>query len=308
MPSVRLQNKALESADTESEAALWVCTGQRLVDDGGALKNAVGEPLASCLEYKTSEDWDSSEAITGLYWISGAEETFRTFCEMSIAGGGWQLVLQASSRSDFRYGHEVFTSRSPAGPVGDPDPSNDADVVSPAWWSFAGTETMLCMAEVDERYCNAWQNQLTHQGQAETQTASYMVQNSRIRDYNKRDSQGHCPGVMCNLDADQAYPDRLWAATTAFDNFQPYSRTSPTYARGIGYVNDEGTRGPIRIGWGADGDGGDSHDTAIGIGLQRTYEESSVDGGSGYFMYHGWTSSRPLKATMQGFVFVRNSN
>ena len=195
------------------------------------------------------------------------------------------MVLQASSTSSFRYNNAIFTSRVPTGPVGETDPSNNADSVSPGYWSIAGQESMLCMGEVEGSFCNAWPNQLAHQGPIQTQTASYMVLNSHLRDFRVDNNIGHCRGIMCSPDDNQGYPTNLWSATTHFDRFQPYQRAQPRFGRGIGYVNDDSH---IRIGWGGDGDGSDSHDTAIGIGQIRSYD-SDVDGGSGYFMYQGWT-------------------
>lgn len=263
-----------------------VGTGQRLVEDDGALKPAVGDPLRSCMDYKTSTDWD--EAPTGVYWIMTDGQPFKAFCENSIEGGGWTLVLQASSTSDFRYNNDIFTSPVPTGSVGETDPNNDADSVSPGYWSIAGQESMLCMGEVVESYCNAWPNQLAHQGPVQTQTASYMVLNSHLRDFRVDNNVGQCQGVMCAPDDNHGYPTNMWSATTHFDQFQPYQHTQPRFARGIGYVNDEGTAA-MRIGWTGDGDGSDSHDTAIGIGQQGTYSAGGVDGGSGYSMYQGWT-------------------
>ena len=68
---------------------------------------------------------------------------------MEFAGGGWALVMTASKSSKYTYSHPVWTSPTPIAEAAVPtELGTAADAVSPMFWSYNGTQALLCMGDL----------------------------------------------------------------------------------------------------------------------------------------------------------------
>lgn len=81
---------------------------------------------------------------SGLYWLDNGSGdprfAYQAWCDMSIDGGGWTLVVrsvQANTSSDFHYGGTAWTSG--LGDAGEPG----TNLVSPAWFQLDGPTEVL---------------------------------------------------------------------------------------------------------------------------------------------------------------------
>jgi hypothetical protein len=208
--------------------------------------------------------------------------------------------MSLSDDSAFGFDHAVWTSSTPiVSPLGTPDPTENQDLVSPAFWSVEGTETMLCMHAVDGEYCNSWTNTLGNDQPVQTATTAWMLANVNGNCGNSLQAEQDCfwhPGrninqdtcgdVLCETDAGENYPENMWAgASAAHSGWQPYTSVQPACPRGPAILNDASSSYgmKLRIGWTGDGAGAcgapttsghshssDGHDTAIGIGMECT--------------------------------------
>jgi len=258
------------------------CDGE--VDNGipGSDATCAGEDCLSILD-------EVPDAPSGLYWIrpQGADAPYQVYCDMTTDGGGWTLVLQASSTSAYVYDHPVWTDTEPSS-VQTPDPSLDQDAVSPAFYHLTGKDSMLCMKDLD--HCAGWRH--------EEDTARNLVNGPRQG--TAYEAARDCTTFHCGPNS---YPASLRAVTAGSDAW--------TYHR-FGYINDVNDWGSsVRVGFSGDGDTSDSSDTIIGIGLSCTgscASNSQTNGahgqGAGYYAYHGWATP-PLDAPLQGFLFIR---
>ena len=121
---------------------LWV---RSLASSNGAA-NTEATALAKCSDVKGSAQWTGE----GVYWITGGGNTaFKARCDAD----GYTLVMSLSSSSQYLYGNAVWTASSAYGnhPL---DTAQDIDAVSPAFYSATGTQSKLCMK--DMQHCAAW--------------------------------------------------------------------------------------------------------------------------------------------------------
>lgn len=137
--------------DLKAVLSLGACLdiGQRLVNDEGAMKPAVGAPLGSCIEYKTPVDW---EAPTGAYWITASGSQFKAFCDMDRHGGGWMLLLKATEGNTFGWHADHWTSPSILNEE-DLTPNGNTDAKYPAFNQFEATAFLAVWPDFDN---NEW--------------------------------------------------------------------------------------------------------------------------------------------------------
>jgi len=255
--------------------------GETGVDCGGPCPACTASTPAtagqSCLDLQRT----IPSAPSGIYWIkpTGVTAPFQVYCSMAN-GGGWTLVLQASSNSGYSYTNPIWTDTSaPATNV--PTVAVNQDLVSSAFYVFKGTQSMLCMG--DQSHCAAWTHALdTPKDLANGATISTVQAN-----------QTSCSTLYCGpntLPTAIAQSEKLFNATSG--------TTSHAWFR-WGYVNDVNSWGTsFRVGFSGDGDSSDSQDTMIGIGMTCTSNCASgstsngVNGfGSGFHDYNGWATA-----------------
>ncbi|TNF24616.1 MAG: hypothetical protein EP329_24620 [Deltaproteobacteria bacterium] len=240
----------------------------------------------SCNDIHTTTGAD----VDGFYWIdpTGSGEPYQAFCDMTTDGGGWTLVLQASSTSTYTYDATVWTA---TGTTSNevPTPVADADRVSRAFYELSGGQSLLCMGDL--AHCAGWSHV--------ADTARNLANGPRPGA--TQATGGSCATLLCASNTFPAVMSQLMGGSS-----------SDTYYR-WGYVNDVnpwGTR--TRVGFTGDGDSSDSSDTIIGLGVECAGANCPVhdctsgchNQGAGYYGYDGWNVA-PYDNPLQGFLFVR---
>ncbi|MCK6550638.1 IPT/TIG domain-containing protein [Myxococcota bacterium] len=262
------------------------------VDCGGACTQCTDGTTAASAANDCSAILESGRSTgSGVYWIDpdggSTSNAFRAYCDMTTDGGGWTLVLQASSSSDYVYSHAIWTNTS--APVANTtDPARDQDVVSSGFYTLPATESMLCLG--DRTRCASWGHALD--------TARNLSNGARASTHYL--ASGTCTTRRCT---EESMPTALRDATPG---------TTVTHFFRFGYVNDVnawGTR--TRVGFTGDIDSSDSSDTTLGLGLEcfancrgNSTTSGAHDRGAGYYKYYQ-SSTAPHDGALQGFLFVR---
>ena len=200
---------------------------------------------------------------------------------MDIEGGGWTLVLQASSHSHFYYDAPIWKAENTNNNTV-LNPAKDQDGVSKAFYSLRVDQSMLCMKDL--KHCAGWNHDWLTPRDLSNGPAIHSCSSCHKND---------CISFFCEPNS---LPHNINIATpgTWCDHWHRWGY--------VNYVDGWGTR--IRIGFSGDIDDSDSQDTLIGIGIHHEKLNCPHDYGSGFLMWPP-KSKPPHCGTLPGYLFVR---
>jgi len=231
-------------------------------------------PAASC---KAVLDTDAASA-DGLYWLQTdpGKSAFQAYCDMQ--NGGWTLVMKTSDKSAYTWGHAAWTNTDDAsGAV--PQPTDNADKVSRAFYSLIGSQTKICLNRYDD-------------GVRACETLS--VPANTARGLANGATQPSSQGTTGLLSA-------TWKGVVQGGKW------GANLWQRWGWSHPNGGCGTARVGFTADNDSSDSTDSGIGLGLGGNMGcTNQMSYGSGYYHYSGWSPQpSPLAAGLQGQIWVK---
>ncbi len=231
---------------------------------------SVNNPGASCKAIV-----DAGSNADGVYWLKpdASPAAFQAYCDMK--NGGWTLVMKTSTTSPWGYSDKVWTDNdNAAGQI--PLPTDNSDEISRAFYKLAATQTKACIKRYDD---GSW-------------ACENFVHAATVpRDLANSGPLASSQGVNNLLTA-------TWKSITAGGVWGAY-----TWHR-FGWNTGTSTHGGARLGFSADNDSSDSQDSCIGFGLFAA-AGNSISAGAGYFQYPWSPAPSPIKAVLEGQIWVR---